>query len=60
MITINNVSNDLKPNGKYDYELKINGRSLAKFNHIRKKDFVGCLRNAVAVNKAEMDKEKEL
>ena len=59
MITIKNVSKDLKPNGKYDYELKISGRSLAKFNHIRKKEFVGCLRNVATVNKAEMDKEKE-
>lgn len=58
MITIKNVSKDLRPNGKYDYELKIGGRSLAKFNHIREKEFVGCLRNAAAVNKAEMDKEK--
>ena len=59
MITIKNVSNDLRPNGKYDYELKIGGRSFAKFSHIRKKEFAGCLRNAALVNEVEMDKEKE-
>ncbi|MFZ2403700.1 MAG: hypothetical protein WAW41_01085 [Methylobacter sp.] len=58
MISIVNVSKRLRPVGVHDYELRINGRLIAKFQHAREEGLAECLKKAAkAVDMAKFAEE---
>lgn len=56
MIAIVNITPDPQPSGWHDYELRINTKVIAQFQHRREESLAVCLRRAAdAAEKAEYE-----
>lgn len=59
MICIVNVSNELKPYGLHQYEVRVNQETIVRFSHKREDDLAECLRRAADAVEADWLKHLE-